>query len=103
MMLRCEKCGHEFEPCDTEEEARAEQHRLFPGVPDAECALVCDDCFKVTGLEANVIIVCPDCQGTGTIENLETNELDICHNCDGRGYIDGGEEQEPGHRIEEPT
>jgi len=50
-----------------------------------------------------MIIVCPDCQGTGTIENLETNELDICHNCDGRGYIDGGEEQEPGHRIEEPT
>jgi hypothetical protein len=49
--LVCAYCGEEFEPTDDETwddvKAHAELEQNFPGVPIEECAVVCDDCFKV--------------------------------------------------------
>jgi hypothetical protein len=42
----CESCGGVFERGQTEEQARLEQRANFPHAPDAEMALVCDDCYK---------------------------------------------------------
>jgi len=42
----CANCGGVFESAWTDEEARAESERLFPGVPVTEMAEICDDCFE---------------------------------------------------------
>jgi hypothetical protein len=47
---KCAVCGETYEKGIPDEEARAEQHDLFPGVADEDCAIVCDDCFKLMGL-----------------------------------------------------
>jgi DNA-directed RNA polymerase subunit RPC12/RpoP len=43
---RCVVCGEEFVSAWTDEEAREELDKKFPGVPIEECELVCDDCYQ---------------------------------------------------------
>jgi hypothetical protein len=43
----CEECGGRFEKAWSDDEAAAERETLFPGVEIADCAVVCDDCFKL--------------------------------------------------------
>ena len=43
---KCARCGGEFKSNRPEEEVQAEKRQLFGDVPDEECVLVCDDCFK---------------------------------------------------------
>lgn len=42
----CSECGGVFQMVSSDEEARDEQRKLFPGVPDEDCVIVCDECFK---------------------------------------------------------
>lgn len=44
--FRCEACGEVFPKAWTDEEAEAECEENFPGLPEGERAVVCDDCFK---------------------------------------------------------
>lgn len=42
----CEECGETFEAEWSDEEAQAEARALFPGVPQEDMAVVCDDCWQ---------------------------------------------------------
>ena len=42
----CAVCGGTFYAGQTEEEARAELERRFPGTDVSHCAVVCDECDK---------------------------------------------------------
>lgn len=42
----CAKCGGVFEYAWTDEEAEAERQEKYPSFSQAECDIVCDDCFK---------------------------------------------------------
>lgn len=44
--FRCEACGEVFPKAWSDEEAEAECAENFPGLPESERAVVCDDCFK---------------------------------------------------------
>jgi hypothetical protein len=48
----CALCHRQFATDRPDAEARAEQHALFPGVADEDCAVVCDDCFERMGFGA---------------------------------------------------
>jgi hypothetical protein len=56
----CENCGEVFENESTDEEADAEAERLFGvknahskvGDGDDDMAIVCEDCWKLMGLDA---------------------------------------------------
>ena len=43
----CAMCGGVFEVEVTEEEAMAEYRDNFPGIPESEKEIVCDDCYNV--------------------------------------------------------
>ncbi len=44
--FECVVCGGVFEKGWTEEEALSELSETFPGIPQDECSVVCDDCYK---------------------------------------------------------
>jgi DNA-directed RNA polymerase subunit RPC12/RpoP len=44
---KCRGCGGIFEADWSDEEARAETEVVFPGLPPAERAIVCDVCYKL--------------------------------------------------------
>jgi hypothetical protein len=46
----CAVCEETFDQGWSEEEAKAELAETFPGFVPADCALVCDDCYKKMGL-----------------------------------------------------
>ena len=46
----CYLCKETFEKGVSDEEAMAEKDALWPDVPVDDCELVCDDCFKMMGL-----------------------------------------------------
>jgi hypothetical protein len=49
----CAVCHEVFEMGWSEEEAEAELKTKFPGFEKSECDIVCDDCFKLLGLESD--------------------------------------------------
>jgi hypothetical protein len=42
----CEECGKVCTSSWTDDEAQAEAHQLWGDVPDADLAIICDDCFQ---------------------------------------------------------
>lgn len=48
---QCAACHSVFVKGCTDEEALAELGELFPGFAPADCALICDDCFKKMGFD----------------------------------------------------
>lgn len=46
---RCAACGETFEKGWSDEEASEELGSTFPGIEEADCNLVCDDCWKKMG------------------------------------------------------
>lgn len=42
----CTACGEPFTGTRPEAEARAEQRKNFPDIPDEECMVICEDCFQ---------------------------------------------------------
>lgn len=45
-IVTCAECGFTFEPSWSDEEAKAEAARNYPGLRPEEAAVVCDNCFK---------------------------------------------------------
>jgi len=43
---KCASCGEIFEKDWSDEEALEERNEVFGNVPDSECDLVCDDCYR---------------------------------------------------------
>ena len=44
---QCAKCEGIFKYGQSEEKALQEKEMLFPEVPIEDCAIICDDCFKI--------------------------------------------------------
>lgn len=42
----CADCGKTFPKGWSDEEAAVERDRDFPGMPDGEAVVVCDDCYR---------------------------------------------------------
>lgn len=42
----CSACGHSFVTERSDEDARAEAATVFPDVPMADMAVVCDNCYQ---------------------------------------------------------
>jgi DNA-directed RNA polymerase subunit RPC12/RpoP len=43
---KCAVCGGVFDKVWSDEEAMEEYHKEFPGVPDEDREIVCDDCWN---------------------------------------------------------
>jgi hypothetical protein len=47
----CAQCGEEFHPTDNQrwndDKARDELEQKFPGVALEDCAMVCEDCYRL--------------------------------------------------------
>ena len=46
----CASCGATFEKGWSDEESAAEREEVFPGLPESECALVCEDCYRALNI-----------------------------------------------------
>jgi hypothetical protein len=44
---QCSSCGEVYEKGWTDDEATAEREENFPGFTEADCAIICDDCYQM--------------------------------------------------------
>jgi hypothetical protein len=45
-MVKCEVCGREWEPANTDQQAREEFERDYPGLDFKDVAILCDPCWQ---------------------------------------------------------